>query len=230
VRLIKRANYCARKIFLDYIETTPPKLFSFRGKTASIKAMHIIAGRFKNHRLMAPKGQLTRPTSSRLRESVFNILQNHIEGAFFLDLFAGSGAMGLEAISRGAEFVSFVDKSKGCCHVIEKNIEHLGVAAYSEVLCQDVFLALERMGKASVQFDLIYADPPYDTKLKGSKGSSYSQEVIHLVANYHLLKSGGMLFLEDSRSSTEKLIPIEGLDVLSERSTGRSSLLELRAD
>src|SRR5436305_1632219 len=101
--------------------------------------MRIIAGTFKNRRLIAPKGDATRPTTEQLRESLFNICQHYLEGAHFLDLFAGSGAMGLEALSRGASYATFVDNNKESVGYIHANVEALKVGGHSKVICGDVF-------------------------------------------------------------------------------------------
>src|SRR5947199_845397 len=90
-------------------------------------ALRIIAGKYRGRRLKSPPTQQTRPTSDRLRETLFNILAPRIEGARFLDLCAGSGAVGIEALSRGAAHVTFVDQSRKMCTLIEANIQGLGI-------------------------------------------------------------------------------------------------------
>ncbi|MEI6243088.1 MAG: 16S rRNA (guanine(966)-N(2))-methyltransferase RsmD, partial [Chlamydiota bacterium] len=123
--------------------------------------LRIIGGLFKSRQIKAPKTSFVRPTSSSLRESVFNICQNRIEGANFLDLFGGSGAMGLEALSRKAAHVTFVDNSKEAVSVIEENIRALGVQDFTKVFLGDVFTILKRLGKSGTVFDIVYIDPPY---------------------------------------------------------------------
>ena len=123
--------------------------------------MHIIGGIYRNRTLIAPKGQEVRPTSSRLREALFNICQSYIQDALFLDLFAGSGAMGFEAISRGAKKATLIDLSKDSIRCIEANAASLNVEEQVQILQGDVFKWIERLQKQGVQFDIIYADPPY---------------------------------------------------------------------
>jgi 16S rRNA (guanine(966)-N(2))-methyltransferase RsmD len=118
--------------------------------------MRIIAGSRKGHTIHAPKGLDTRPTSDRVRENVFNIL-GPLDGAEVLDLFAGSGALGLEALSRGAARAVFVDDDRDAVRTIERNLDKLRLQA--TVLCRDVvtMLASERR-----KYDLVLVDPPYD--------------------------------------------------------------------
>src|SRR3989442_5792181 len=120
--------------------------------------MRIIAGSRKGHRIDAPPGRRTRPTSDRVRENVFNIVQQWVEDAIVLDLFAGSGAMGIEALSRGAQRAVFVEADAQACRVIDRNLEKLRLTG-ARVFCSDVgrFLATDRGS-----YDLIFCDPPYE--------------------------------------------------------------------
>lgn len=119
--------------------------------------MRIIAGSRKGHRIAAPKGLATRPTSDRVREAAFNLI-GPVDGATVLDLFAGSGALGLEALSRGAARAVFVESDRSACRAINANLDKLRLTG-ARVLCQDVvrFLATDR-----ARYDLILVDPPYD--------------------------------------------------------------------
>lgn len=124
--------------------------------------MRIIGGEARSRMIDAPRGMDTRPTQDKVRESLFNILQGQIEGRSVLDLFAGSGALGLEALSRGAADAVFVDKSRQAAKVIRENIERLGYGSKTQVVCSDWSLA---MGTQSYYernvFDLVFMDPPY---------------------------------------------------------------------
>lgn len=125
--------------------------------------MRIIAGRYRRRKLKSPPSLQTRPTSDRLRETLFNILAPQIEGARFLDLCAGSGAVGIEALSRGAAQVTFVDRSRKMCALIEANLDSLGVTEnVTDVVCSEATDFLRQHANAKV-FDLIFFDPPYDT-------------------------------------------------------------------
>ncbi len=117
--------------------------------------MRVIAGELRGRRIVAPKGTVTRPTSDFVREAAFNLI-GPVDGASVLDLYAGSGALGIEALSRGAERALFVDSSREACRTIGANLAALGLKA--TVLCQDAprALATERR-----PYDLILADPPY---------------------------------------------------------------------
>ena len=118
--------------------------------------MRIIAGSKRGHRIDAPKGDKTRPTSDFVRECVFNLI-GPVDGASVLDLYAGSGALGIEALSRGAERAVFVDADRAACRAVDANLEKCKLQGI--VLCQDVHRAL---GADRGGYDLILADPPYD--------------------------------------------------------------------
>ncbi len=118
--------------------------------------MRIIAGTHRGRRIAAPKGRETRPTSDRVRENAFNLV-GPVDGADVLDLFAGSGAMGLEALSRGAARATFVEQDRDACRVIGENLDQLGLKA--TVLPLDAVRAVEQERGT---YDLVLCDPPYD--------------------------------------------------------------------
>ena len=121
--------------------------------------MRIIAGTHRGHTIYAPKGRDTRPTSDRVRENVFNIL-GAVDGAVVLDLYAGSGAMGLEALSRGAARAVFVERDGDAVRVIERNLDKLRLSA--TVLRQDAVTALGAEAASGRKYDLVLVDPPYE--------------------------------------------------------------------
>ncbi len=121
--------------------------------------MRIIAGSRKGARIFAPKGLDTRPTSDRVREAAYNLI-GPVDGAAVLDLFAGSGAMGLEALSRGAASVVFVESSREACRTIERNLDKLRLTG-ATVLCQEARRALAEDAAAGRRYDLVSIDPPY---------------------------------------------------------------------
>ena len=121
--------------------------------------MRVIAGRYKGRRLKAPTWEGLRPTSDKLRETLFNILAPRIEAARVLDGFAGTGAVGIEALSRGASHVTFVERDPRAVALIEANLALCGIGADYNVLRGDVLAALRNLGAA---FDVILLDPPYD--------------------------------------------------------------------
>ncbi|HVM17019.1 MAG TPA: 16S rRNA (guanine(966)-N(2))-methyltransferase RsmD [Gaiellaceae bacterium] len=122
--------------------------------------MRIIAGSRKGHRIDAPRGLTTRPTGDRVREAAFNLI-GPVDGADVLDLYAGSGAMGLEALSRGAARAVFVEADRGACRTIERNLDKLRLTG-AVVLCDDVLRALSAESLARRRYDLVLVDPPYE--------------------------------------------------------------------
>ena len=125
--------------------------------------MRIIAGTHRGHRIAAPKGRDTRPTSDRVRENAFNLI-GPVDDADVLDLFAGSGAMGLEALSRGAAHATFVEHDRDACRVIDANLDKLGLKA--TVLQWTQFVRSSRSG---ARYDLVLCDPPYGYEAAGSR-------------------------------------------------------------
>jgi 16S rRNA (guanine966-N2)-methyltransferase len=118
--------------------------------------MRIIAGSHRGHRIAAPRGRDTRPTSDRVRENAFNLI-GPVDDADVLDLFAGSGAMGLEALSRGAASATFVESDRDACRTIGANLDKLRL--HGTVLCQD---AVRAVASERRSYDLVLCDPPYD--------------------------------------------------------------------
>jgi 16S rRNA (guanine966-N2)-methyltransferase len=187
--------------------------------------MRIIAGTYKNRVLTAPKGLLTRPTSERLREALFNICQMYIQDASILDLYAGSGAIGIEALSRGAATATMVDNSRECLHVIKENIERFNLEKQAKVYLGDVFEQIQHLQKLGKQFDIIFADPPYDlhVTIKGLTKSAL-EWLMERIDEGTLLKPMGMLFFE---KPSDVLISGENrktLEFISSRRFGRSFL------
>jgi 16S rRNA (guanine(966)-N(2))-methyltransferase RsmD len=124
--------------------------------------MRIIAGKARSRKITAPEGLHTRPVTDKIRESLFNIWQTDIYDANFLDLFSGSGCMGLEALSRGAANVVMVDNSKEAIAVIKQNLKSTDLAKEPHEVCQeDVFGAVKRLSARNAKFDIIYVDPPF---------------------------------------------------------------------
>ncbi len=127
--------------------------------------MRIIAGTCRGRSFEAPEGLTTRPTLDRVKEAVFGSIQFDVPGAVMLDLFTGSGNMGLEAASRGAKRVICVDMDPRCAALVEKNARKLGLMPPVEVLCMDYGAALTRLKSQGVQADLVYLDAPYASGL-----------------------------------------------------------------
>jgi 16S rRNA (guanine966-N2)-methyltransferase len=123
--------------------------------------MRVIAGKYKSRRLDAPPGMQTRPTSDRLRETLFNVVAPSIEGSVWLDLFAGSGAIGIEALSRGALSVYFVESAGAAARTIRKNLHTLEIEDGAEVIERDAATALRMLDSQAVTCDFVFLDPPY---------------------------------------------------------------------
>ncbi|HEX9003720.1 MAG TPA: 16S rRNA (guanine(966)-N(2))-methyltransferase RsmD [Blastocatellia bacterium] len=153
--------------------------------------MRVITGIYKGRRLKTLEGSAVRPTSDRMRETLFNILAPRIEGARFLDLCAGSGAIGIEALSRGAGQVTFVESSRKSSTVISENLRHCEIRNGYTFIARDALMALKYLAQEKQQFDLIYFDPPYDSEL-------YSP-VLWQIARGNLLTEDGILIVEHRR-------------------------------
>ncbi len=123
--------------------------------------MRVVAGEYRGRTLRAPPGRATRPTADRVREALFSIL-GPIDGARVLDLFAGSGALGIEAISRGAARATFVESDRAAADVIRRNLDTLGAGERATVVIRDALVWLTRAG-GNEAFDLVLLDPPYDS-------------------------------------------------------------------
>jgi 16S rRNA (guanine966-N2)-methyltransferase len=168
--------------------------------------MRIIAGERKGHTIYAPKGLETRPTSDRVRENVFNIVAPWVEGARVLDLYAGSGAMGLEALSRGAASAVFVEAEPLAARAIERNLDRLDLSG-ATVLRRDAITGLAQEAASGRKYDLVLADPPYSM-------TDYNALARYLPL---VLAEDGLVVLE-SAAKTEPELP--GLDVRSTRKYG----------
>ena len=142
--------------------------------------MRIISGISKGRRLATPKSQAIRPTSDRVKESIFNILGNLVDGKAVLDLFAGTGSLGIEALSRGAHKALFVEKGRQALRLIEKNLSQLGMNGRSEILPTSVSRAIGILKQRGESFDLILMDPPYEKGLiQETLVKLYSHRIYH---------------------------------------------------
>jgi 16S rRNA (guanine966-N2)-methyltransferase len=150
--------------------------------------MRIIGGQGRGRRLKAPKGPATRPTGDRVKQSLFDMLTPRIAGARFLDAFAGAGGIGLEALSRGAARVVFVDADRAAVDAINENLEAFGASAEVQVMRQDVRVALAAMADAGVRFDVVFLDPPYDSPLY--------EDVLEQIGRTGMLRENGLVVAE----------------------------------
>lgn len=181
--------------------------------------MRVVAGRFGGRTLKGPSHQGLRPTSDRVREAVFNILGNRVSGARVLDLFAGTGGLGIEAASRGAASVVFVEADRRALTLLRTNLTQLGLES-ATVIAGDVFTVLPRLAENDERFSLILADPPYQT--------GAAQRVLAFLAGKPILTEHGLLVLE-SRASEEISLPA-GLRRIDRRTYGDTAVDFYAAD
>ena len=154
--------------------------------------MRVIAGTFKSRRLRALRGRELRPTSDRLRETLFDILGDSVRDAVFVDLFAGTGAIGIEAISRGAHRAVFVEKHVPAVHLIRENLKSLGITSEAEILPLDTTRALEKIESQRTSADFIFLDPPY------AQSSEYEQ-VLEFIGSADILSAAGIVIAEHAK-------------------------------
>lgn len=147
--------------------------------------MRIIGGLAKGVNILSPEGMDTRPTLDRIKESIFNIIQNRVQDAIVIDVFAGTGSLGLEAASRGAKECYLIDKGKVTFPLLKKNIENLKFQDTCKCFSMDSYRALEDFGKKGLVFDLIFIDPPYCKEMIPP-----AVEIIH---KHSMLKKDGLI-------------------------------------
>jgi len=148
--------------------------------------LRVTAGKYKGRRLVRPAGAAARPTGDKVKEALFGAIQFKIEGIRVLDAFAGSGALGIEALSRGAGHVDFVEKDKRCIEALRQNIESVG-AQNCRLHKGDVFALIDKLGV----YELLLADPPYD--------SNYYGRLLCLAKERRILKQGSIVVMETHR-------------------------------
>ena len=175
--------------------------------------MRIVGGEARGRVLRAVPGRSTRPTSDRVRQSLFDTLGQRCDDLRVLDLFAGTGALGLEALSRGAREATLVDDDKDACAVAGRNAQTLGYGDRCRIVCDDVFRALPRL---SGSYDLIFCDPPYAARATGI--------VLEALASRTLLAHWGTAVLEKDRREPVPAIPA-GFRLSQERRYGDTVLL-----
>ena len=150
--------------------------------------MRVIAGRYRGRQLHALPDLTIRPTIARLKESFFNIVQDRVAGCHFLDLCAGSGAMGIEALSRGAAEVVFVESSPQAAAILQRNLTHCGITGGYRLCREDLRQAIPALSRPGHRFDLIFFDPPYFEGLY--------QPTLELIDRFPLLTQDGVLIAD----------------------------------
>ncbi|SER96860.1 16S rRNA (guanine966-N2)-methyltransferase [Gracilibacillus ureilyticus] len=154
--------------------------------------MRVIAGKYKGHRIQAVPNKLTRPTSDKVKESLFQIIGPFFDEGICLDLFAGSGSLAIEALSRGMEQAILVDKQPKAISVIKSNVNHIGLEKHVEIYRNDAIRALKAIKKRDIKFDIIFLDPPYYK-------TSY-EKLLNTIDEYDLVKDNGLIVCEHDAS------------------------------
>lgn len=154
--------------------------------------MRVIAGQAKGKRLKAPPGMNTRPITDMIKEALFNVLGDTVRDSSFLDLFAGSGSVGIEALSRGAKQVVFIDNNSSAVGIIKENIINCGFSKGFSVYRNDVFKALTLFDQRKTKFDLIYVDPPFTIE-------EIFDQVIYALDHSNILERNGRIILRTQR-------------------------------
>lgn len=169
--------------------------------------MRVISGSARGCNLLSPEGLDTRPTTDRIKETLFNIIAFDLAGSRFLDLFSGSGAIAIEALSRGADKAVLVDSSETCRKIIEANLKHTRLDKGARVIIKDVFDAIKLLKSEGQKFDIVFIDPPY---MEG-----FNESVLKAIVEADLLDGDGKIILE--RSSKTEQPSVEGLTIYREK-------------
>jgi len=178
--------------------------------------MRVIAGKFKSRQLKSVDSKLTRPTTDKNKENLFNMIGPYFDGGVCLDLFAGSGGLGIEAISRGMDELYSVDKQYKAFQVIKENFKALNIEKIAHVYKSDYQKALERFADMNIKFDLVFLDPPYSMKI--------NQRILDFLVEHQMLHDGSMIVIEDLN---EEAIKIEAPFVLKKQNSYGITTLQI---
>ena len=182
--------------------------------------MRVIAGSARSLKLTAPKGLAVRPTTDRIKETLFNIISADIYGCSFLDLFCGSGAIGIEALSRGAKEAVFVDESPVSIECTKSNLAFTRLAGNADVIRSDSVSAVRRLSNEKRRFDIIFMDPPYDKELE--------KQVLEQEAFCDILNEDGIVSVEADTNTAFDYTDECGLTVYREKVYGSNKHVFLR--
>ncbi len=152
--------------------------------------MRVIAGKAKRLKLMAPQGQHVRPTTDRIKETLFNIIGNQLIDVRFLDLFSGSGAIGIEALSRGAKQCTFVDNNDKAVNCLMQNLAHTRLSDHAELIKKEVCNTIEELYNKKRLYEIIFLDPPYH--------QGWEEKALTALNKYSLLTAGGIIICESA--------------------------------
>jgi 16S rRNA (guanine(966)-N(2))-methyltransferase RsmD len=157
--------------------------------------LRILGGSIRGRKLVGPRGTCFRPTTGRVREFIYSWLAEGVLDAELLDLFAGTGSLGLEALSRGAEQVVFVERSASSVALLRKNLELCGFTRFGSIIKNDVFEAIDRLEGQGASFDCILADPPFKSSLRS--------RILEGISKTNLLRPSGWLIVEHEQHDTD---------------------------
>lgn len=166
--------------------------------------MRVIAGKCRSLNLKTPKGMNTRPTQDRIKETLFNMIQNDIGGCVFVDIFAGSGGIGIEALSRGAKHCYFIDNNKEACECISENLKFTKLQSDATLLKNDYAASLSLINESKV--DIVFMDPPYE--------AGYEEQLFNILRTKPYITEDTMLILE---ASLTKDFNFEGFEIIKEK-------------
>lgn len=171
--------------------------------------MRVIAGKARRLQLKTVSGMDTRPTTDRIKETLFNMINNEIPGAIFLDLFSGSGAIGIEALSRGAKASYFVENNKNAIDCIKENLKFTKLEEGALVISDDVLSALSGLDKKDIVFDIIFMDPPYNKLLE--------KEVLTFFSESNLIDKDTLIIIEASLETDFSYAVDLGFEIVKEK-------------
>lgn len=177
----------------------------------------VISGKAKGLKLISPKGNSTRPTLDRVKESVFNIIASLVHGSHVLDLFSGTGSLGIEALSRGAEKAIFVDLDSECCNIIKENLSktRLGTSSKAaEVSKTNAFDIIVNLAQNRIRFDIIFVDPPYNSGL--------AKKALEIISENDIIKENVIIIVETAFN--EVLGDIKYLSLVREKLYGSTKI------
>lgn len=183
--------------------------------------MRVISGMARGKKLISSQGLETRPTLDRVKEALFNKIQFNIKDADILDLFSGSGALAIEALSRGASSAVLCDNSNKAIKIIIKNLEDTRVADRAKVINKDYLQTLNKLRKESKKFDIIFLDPPYK--------SDYIVKSLENILKYDLLTEDGIIIAEtDDKNKIEEIKNIKNIKIYDTRKYGIAYVIFIR--
>lgn len=182
--------------------------------------MRVIAGSARSLKLKTPAGMSVRPTTDRIKETLFNILSPNVYGSTFLDMFCGSGAIGIEALSRGAEKAVFIDDSKVSIQYTNDNLRFTKLDTKAEVLRCDARFSADTLKSRGLVFDIIFLDPPYDKE--------YEKTVLEQASFCDILKDDGIVIVESGVSTEFNYVSKCGLEIYREKIYGSNKHVFLR--